>query len=38
LKTEQEVDLQFNLIEILADKVKKIQFLKELFHYQIRIE
>jgi len=38
LKTEREVDLHFNLIEILADKAKKIQFLKELFHYQIRIE
>ena len=38
LKTEREVDLHFNLIEILADEVKKIQFLKELFHYQIRIE
>jgi len=29
---------RFNLIEILADEAKKIQFLKELFHYQIRIE
>jgi hypothetical protein len=38
LKTEREVDLHFNLIEILADEAKKIQFLKELFHYQIRIE
>jgi len=34
----REVDLHFNLIEILADEAKKIQFLKELFHYQIRIE
>jgi hypothetical protein len=31
-------NLHFNLIEILTDEVKKIQFLKELFHYQIRIE
>lgn len=38
LMTEREVDLHFNLIEILADKSKKIQFLKELFHYKIRIE
>jgi len=38
LKTEREVDLHFNLIEILADESKKLQFLKELFHYQIRIE
>jgi hypothetical protein len=38
LKTEREVDLHFNLIEILADQTKKIQFVKELFHYQIRIE
>ncbi len=38
LKTEREVDLHFNLIEILADESKKIPFLKELFHYQIRIE
>ena len=38
LKTEREVDLHFNLIEILADESKKIEFLKELFHYQIRIE
>jgi hypothetical protein len=38
LKTEREVDLHFNLIEILADEAKKIRFLKELFHYQIRIE
>jgi hypothetical protein len=38
LKTEREVDLHFNLIEILADESKKMQFLKELFHYQIRIE
>jgi hypothetical protein len=38
LKTEREVDLHFNLIEILADEAKKLEFLKELFHYQIRIE
>jgi len=38
LKTEREVDLHFNLIDILADESKKNQFLKELFHYQIRIE
>ena len=38
LKTEREVDLHFNLIEILADETKKIRFLEELFHYQIRIE
>lgn len=38
LRTEREVDLHFNLIEILADESKKFQFLKELFHYQIRIE
>lgn len=38
LKTEREVDLHFNLIEILADEAKKTEFLKELFHYQIRIE
>jgi hypothetical protein len=38
LKTEREVDLHFNLIEILADEAKKIRFLEELFHYQIRIE
>jgi hypothetical protein len=38
LKTDREVDLHFNLIEILADESKKLQFLKELFHYQIRIE
>jgi hypothetical protein len=37
-KTEREVDLHFNLIEILADEAKQIQFFKELFHYQIRIE
>ena len=38
LKTEREIDLHFDLIEILADEAKKSQFLKELFHYQIRIE
>jgi hypothetical protein len=38
LKAEREVDLHFNLIEILADEAKKREFLKELFHYQIRIE
>jgi hypothetical protein len=38
MKAEREVDLHFNLIEILADEVKKIRFLEELFHYQIRIE
>lgn len=38
LKTEREVDLHFNLIDILADGAKKIEFLEELFHYQIRIE
>jgi hypothetical protein len=38
LKTEREVDLYFNLIDILADEAKKTQFLEELFHYQIRIE
>jgi len=38
LKTEREVDLHFNPIDILADEAKKIRFLKELFHYQIRIE
>ena len=36
LKTEHEVDLHFNLIEILAVGSKKLQFLEELFHYQIR--
>lgn len=38
LKTEREVDLNFNLIDILADEAKKRGFLQELFHYQIRIE
>jgi hypothetical protein len=38
LKTEREVDHHFNLIEILSDEAKKLEFLKELFHYQIRIE
>lgn len=38
LKTEREVDLHFNLIDILAEEAKKKEFLDELFHYQIRIE
>jgi hypothetical protein len=37
LKTEREVDLHFNLIEILAEEAKNTIF-KKLFHYQIRIE
>jgi len=38
LKTDREIDMHFNLIDILADEKKKQKFLKELFHYQIRIE
>ncbi len=38
LKTDREIDTHFNLIDILADERRKQEFLKELFHYQIRIE
>jgi hypothetical protein len=38
LKTDREIDAYFNLLDILADERKKQEFLKELFHYQIRIE
>ncbi|MBI4679808.1 MAG: XcyI family restriction endonuclease [Nitrospirae bacterium] len=38
LKTEREIDKHFNLIDILYNDKKKQEFLKELFHYQIRIE
>jgi hypothetical protein len=38
LKTDREIDMHFNLIDILSDEKKKQKFLKELFHYQIRIE
>jgi hypothetical protein len=32
------IDSVFYLIDTLADESKKLQFTKELFHYQIRIE
>jgi hypothetical protein len=38
LKTDREIDMYFNLIDILLDEKKKQKFLEELFHYQIRIE
>ena len=38
LKTDRDVDMHFNLIDILADEQKKQNFLRELFHYRIRIE
>lgn len=38
LKTEREIDKHFNLVDILYDEENKQEFLRELFHYQIRIE
>lgn len=38
LKTDRDIDMHFNLIDILADEKKKQNFLRELFHYRIRIE
>lgn len=38
LKTDREIDIHFNLVDILADAKAKQHFLKELFHYRIRIE
>ncbi len=38
LKTDREIDVHFNLVDILADEKKKLSFLKELFHYRIRIQ
>ena len=38
LKKDREIDMYFNLIDILADEEKKQEFLKELFHHRIRIE
>jgi hypothetical protein len=32
------VTQHFNLIDILSDEAKKIQFLEEIFNYQISIE
>lgn len=38
LKIEREIDDHFNLVDILSDDGMKRKFLKELFHYHIRIE
>jgi len=38
LKTDRDIDMHFNLIDILADEQKKQEFLRELYQYRIRIE
>ncbi len=38
LKTDREIDMHFNLVDILAAEKKKQRFLNELFHYLIRIQ